>query len=103
MSGRLSLLIACSGALVGLALSGCGGDDTGSTSLRGVRSLVLVTLDTTNAGALDVYGKDRGITPRLAALGREAQVFDAARSVAPLCRAHVTGRETPSLPVQKTE
>lgn len=56
----------------------------GGASLRGARSLVLVTLDTTNAGALDLYGKDRGVTPRLAALGREAQVFDAARSVAPL-------------------
>ena len=84
MSARHFLLAVFSSALASLGLSGCGGDDAGGATLRGARSLVLVTLDTTNAGALDLYGKDRGITPRLAALGREAQVFDAARSVAPL-------------------
>lgn len=82
MSARPFLLAVCSSALACLGLSGCGDEDTGGASLRGARSLVLVTLDTTNAGALDLYGKNRGVTPRLAALGGEAQVFDAARSAA---------------------
>jgi choline-sulfatase len=45
---------------------------------------VLITLDTTNAPALDFYGKDRGITPYLAALAAESVVFDRAHTVAPM-------------------
>jgi len=45
---------------------------------------ILITLDTTNPGALDVYGKDRALTPHLAALAAESVVFENARTVTPL-------------------
>ncbi len=45
---------------------------------------VLITIDTTNPGALDFHGKDQGVSPRLKALAARALVFDNARSVAPL-------------------
>lgn len=48
------------------------------------RSAVLITLDTTNPGALDFYGKSRGVTPALERFAREAVVYDRARTVAPL-------------------
>ena len=52
---------------------------------------VLITLDTTNAPALDLYGEDRGITPNLSALAREGVVFDRAHTVAPMTLpAHVS-------------
>ncbi|MFT7486748.1 MAG: arylsulfatase A-like enzyme [Candidatus Paceibacteria bacterium] len=38
-------------------------------------------MDTTNPGTLDVYGKDRGLTPNLASLAAEGVVFDRAHSV----------------------
>lgn len=68
--------------LLALLACACGGD--AGEGAAGVPSLVLITLDTTNPGALDVYGKDRGVTPNLATLARDSQVFDAARTVAPL-------------------
>ncbi len=45
---------------------------------------VLITIDTTNPGALDIYGADRGISPQIKALAADSLVFDRARSVAPL-------------------
>jgi len=45
---------------------------------------VLITLDTTNAPALDVYGPDRGLTPHLSALAAESVVFERAHTVAPM-------------------
>ena len=45
---------------------------------------LLITIDTTNPGALDIYGTDRGLTPRLAGLASSALVFEQARTVAPL-------------------
>lgn len=48
------------------------------------RSAILITLDTTNAGALDCYGRDRGLTPNLATFAADSIVFDEARTVAPL-------------------
>jgi len=47
-------------------------------------SAVLITLDTTNAGALGCYGRRAGVTPYLDALAAEGLVYDGARSVAPL-------------------
>ncbi|MEE8468078.1 MAG: hypothetical protein V3T22_06460, partial [Planctomycetota bacterium] len=47
-------------------------------------SAVLITLDTTNARALDVYGEDREVTPNLAAFAQECIVYDWARTVAPI-------------------
>ena len=50
-----------------------------------VRSVVLVTLDTTRADALGCYrDDDLGHTPRLDALAAESLVFERARTVAPL-------------------
>ena len=62
-------------------LPACGGGG-GSGSSPG--SAVLITLDTTNPRALDVYGTDRGVTPNLAAFAAQCVVYENARSVAPL-------------------
>ncbi len=70
---------------VALALASCG--ESRPPRLSGV----LITIDTTNPGALDVYDEDRGITPRLAALARESVVHDRAHTVAPITLpAHVS-------------
>jgi len=45
---------------------------------------VLITLDTTNAVALDIYGKHRGITPELERFAEECVIYEQARSVAPI-------------------
>lgn len=69
--------------LVCVLLASCSSDATepaGELPLSGV----LITLDTTNTGALDIYGKDRGLTPRLAQLAQSGVVFDRAHTVAPI-------------------
>ena len=48
------------------------------------KSCVLITLDTTNPDALDVYGDKRGLTPNLNRLASEGIVFEDARAVAPI-------------------
>jgi len=48
------------------------------------KSCVLITLDTTNPDALDVYGGKRGLTPNLNRLASEGIVFEDARAVAPI-------------------
>lgn len=60
------------------ALCGCG------PGLEQPRSCVLITLDTTNPKALDVYGLNRGLTPNLNRLAAEGIVFENARAVAPI-------------------
>ncbi|RKY18760.1 MAG: hypothetical protein DRQ55_12525, partial [Planctomycetota bacterium] len=45
---------------------------------------LLITLDTTNPGALGCYGGAQGLSPALDALARESVVYDYAHSVAPL-------------------
>lgn len=45
---------------------------------------VLITLDTTNVRALDMYGPDRKITPNLVAFAGESVIFDKAHTVAPI-------------------
>ena len=66
------LSIAC------LGLGACGGEDP--RPLSGV----LITLDTTNVGALDSYGMDRGVTPALFELSKECVVFERAYTTAPI-------------------
>ncbi len=61
-----------------LALVACGGE--GELPPSGV----LVTLDTTNYGALDVYGKDRDITPALDSLAAESVIYDRAYTTTPM-------------------
>lgn len=48
------------------------------------RSALLVTIDTIRPDALSIYGAPGRTTPTLAALAREAVVFDEARTVAPI-------------------
>jgi arylsulfatase A-like enzyme len=58
---------------------------------QGPLSGVIITLDTTRAGALDLYGADRGITPNLTRLAGPAVVYDRAHTVAPITLpAHVS-------------
>ncbi len=66
------------GVVSALTLGACGNPTSEPVSI------VLITLDTTNPEALDSYGSDRGITPRLQAFAQQAITFDNARSVAPL-------------------
>lgn len=63
-------------------LAACGAAE--SPAPQTLTSAILITLDTTNPGALDCYGRDRGLTPNLAALASESVVFTQARTVAPL-------------------
>ena len=65
-------------ALISVTLAACGPPEDPR------RSAVLITLDTTNPGALDVYGSSRGLTPAIANLAEEGVVFERAWSVAPL-------------------
>lgn len=52
---------------------------------------VLITIDTTNPGALDLYGESRGITPELERLAQRSIVYDRAHTVAPITLpAHVS-------------
>ncbi len=66
------------GAAVCVLLAACGGPE--ETRLSGV----LITIDTTNAKALDLYGLDRGLTPHLMAMSKESVVYDRANTVAPI-------------------
>jgi arylsulfatase A-like enzyme len=68
------------GSLIAVgALSGGCGDAAPAR-----QSAILITLDTTNAVALDCYGTDRGVTPNLARLAAESLLFEHARTVAPV-------------------
>lgn len=79
MSSRTTIgplrLAAC---LLAAGLSACSG------SPAGVRTIVLVTLDTTRADALGCYSGRDGITPRLDRLAEQSVRYLAARTVAPL-------------------
>jgi arylsulfatase A-like enzyme len=66
-------------ALLLCAAAACGGE---RPEVR--RSAILVTFDTTTPGALDVYGKSRGLTPTVTALAADSVVYERARTVAPL-------------------
>ena len=74
-------------ALVLLPLiTACGGDspDPGTTDASGGRSGVLISVDTTSADALSVYGADAAITPNLSALANTGVTFERARTVTPI-------------------
>ena len=70
-------------ALVAALVASCGGgeEEPGASTAR---SAVLITLDTTTPRSVDLYGKDRGVTPRLTELAAESVVYDRAWTVAPL-------------------
>jgi arylsulfatase A-like enzyme len=55
----------------------------GRAAPRAARSGLLVTMDTTNASALDCYGA-RGVTPALARLAEESIVYESARTTVPV-------------------
>jgi choline-sulfatase len=71
------------GILFILTCLGCGTGE-GASEDELPLSGVLITMDTTNSRALDIYGKDRSLTPRLKALAEESVVFDNAHTVAPI-------------------
>lgn len=75
MRPRRSILLG-SAAAVALALAAC--------SRGGGRSVLLVTLDTTRAEALGVYGNPHPVTPNLDRLAAEGILFEQAYTVAPL-------------------
>ncbi|MEX1023550.1 MAG: sulfatase-like hydrolase/transferase [Planctomycetota bacterium] len=60
------------------------GDESSSSAASEVRSVVLVTLDTTRRDALGCYGREPSPSPALDALAARSTVFDAARTVAPM-------------------
>ena len=66
--------------VLGLAAMQAGCSETVPPRLSGV----LITIDTTNPGALDVYQADRGVTPELARLAQQSVVHDRAHTVAPI-------------------
>ena len=88
-------------ALLLCLLAACGGGDP-ETPAPPRRPAVLVTLDTTNPGALDPYRAEPGVTPNLAALATQSVVFDAARSVAPLTLPSHASMHTGLYPIRHT-
>ncbi len=66
-----------------LLLIGLGGS-MGCSAEEQAPHVILVTLDTTRADALGVYGGPQGLTPHLDRLAQESLVFTEARTVAPL-------------------
>ena len=82
---------ACGGAPAGHdGAGGAGaGREAGGAAVPGARAaypdadLVIVSLDTLRADALDVYGGPEGISPVLARFASEAVVFEHARAPAP--------------------
>jgi len=80
-TGRLGRIVV--GALTAALVAGCGDSESGEPEAEQL-SGVLITLDTTKAGALDFYGKDRDITPKLSELALRSVVFERAHTVAPL-------------------
>lgn len=76
---RTSLLL-CALALLG----SCGSDaGDGARSARGLNA-ILISLDTTRRDALGCYGAAPSVTPELSKFADEAEVFDAAHTVAPI-------------------
>lgn len=71
--------------------AGCGG---GTPVPRGIRHVLLVSLDTTRADHLGCYGSDRGLTPRIDALAREAVRFEHVLAPAPTTLASHTSMMT---------
>jgi len=82
---RCGSAVASAGALLAALASGCAEPEP--LPLSGV----LITIDTTNPGALDLYGEARGITPELERLAQRSIVYDRAHTVAPITLpAHVS-------------
>ncbi|MFT7484349.1 MAG: choline-sulfatase [Candidatus Paceibacteria bacterium] len=63
-----------------MALGSCGSTTQEELPLCGV----LITIDTTNAQALDMYGEDRGLTPSLARLAESSLIYDRAHTAVPI-------------------
>src|SRR5262245_60433350 len=73
---RLSLRI------VAALLATCG--DPTTSAPRGLRNVLLITLDTTRYNALGCYGNPKKPTPNLDLLAAESVIYDRARTVVPL-------------------
>jgi len=69
-----------------LALAGCGGavPEPPPHATATKHNVVLLTLDTTRADHLGIYGRKEAATPHLDRLGRDGVVFDMALTAAPL-------------------
>lgn len=78
MTGVVGRILAAAAACVALAAAGCGG-----SVLPGERSVILVTLDTTRADRIGVYGGPVP-TPHLDRVAREGALFLQAASQVPL-------------------
>ena len=74
-------------ALLACALAACGGDEgaaEGSAGAPDVRNALLVTLDTTRADALSLYGFPSPTTANVDALAAAGVTYDRCRAVAPI-------------------
>jgi len=80
-SGRdgIPLLAAC--LFLAVTALACGRDDAPKT--RGLPDVILITLDTTRADHLGLYGYPRATSPALDAFAKQAIVFERAWSTAP--------------------
>ncbi len=68
------------GVFLGLACAGCGGEPAPTPP----GSALLITLDTTRADVLGIYGGPKGITPNLDRIAAEGLRYTRAQTVAPL-------------------
>src|SRR5882672_10384458 len=72
-------------SILAVTLAGCAPSrDERPAAPPAKRSIVLLTLDTTRADHLGLYGRTPSVTPVLDRLGREGVVFENAVTVAPL-------------------
>ena len=105
---RTALAAALSSALVpalALLLGACGGDGAPEEPPPPEpRGIVFVVIDTLRADHVGLYGNERGLTPRLDALGAEGLVFDNTVAVSSWTRPSVasmfTGRYPTVIDVQ---
>jgi len=86
-----------------LLLASCSACEPGPSH----RLLLLISVDTLRADRLGAYGSDRELTPRIDALARESQVFDAAYAptshTLPSVNAILTGRYPEELGIWSNE
>jgi arylsulfatase A-like enzyme len=82
--------------LLGACLGACGG--AREPSVPPGRAVILLTCDTLRADRLGLYGLERGTSPNLDALAREALVYDAAWTTAPLTGPALSALLTGRLP-----
>ena len=85
--GTMTLVLGAGALLAGLLAVGCGSDEPSSQSAGDTEAVplnvVFITLDTTRADALGLYGNERKTTPELDRVAQRGAVFEQAYTSQP--------------------